>query len=256
MQIIAAMLDGREPLTALRRSLPRGAPQVVACRTPATLLRTLEQRVVDAVVVSRRRMSPADATILRQAFPAISLIAWGQFRPDDGPLISGLAEAGFASLVVEGVDDAVAGEMVYRLSLTERRRRALADGPRMLRLDEPLQLEVWHAIIRDTAQPTKTAELARSLGLTREHLSRRFGSGGAPNIKRVVDLARVATAAQLLANPAYTTADVSRLLGFSSSSHLSRTAQRVAGVSASALGRVAIREILRQFARGKTRSRL
>ncbi len=256
MQVIAAMLDGREQLLALRRSLPKGAPPVVACRSGATLRRTLSERVVDAMVLSRSRVSPDQAADLHRCYPAIALVAWGGFRPDDGHLIGSMARSGYAALVVEGVDDAVAGDVVYRLSMTEARRRALARGPRMLRLHDPLQLEVWRRIIGRTTEPLRTAELAQSLGVTREHLSRQFGAGGAPNIKRVVDLARVATAAQLLANPAYNTAEAARLLGFASSSHLSRTSQRVSGVSAAALGRMKLGEILRQFARGKTRSRL
>ena len=59
---------------------------------------------------------------------------------------------------------------------------------------------------------------------SREHLSRQFAAGGAPNLKRVIDLTRVACAAQLLANPGYTIPIVVRLLHFASSSHLSGTA--------------------------------
>ena len=75
-------------------------------------------------------------------------------------------------------------------------------------------------------------------------------------MKRVVDLGRVVSAAQLLANPGYAPGEVAGLLGFSSSSHLSRTAKRVADVNAGTLGELLPDEILRRFLRGRTRSRL
>ena len=75
-------------------------------------------------------------------------------------------------------------------------------------------------------------------------------------MKRVVDLGRVVSAAQLLANPGYAPREVAGLLGFSSSSHLSRTALRVADARAGNLGELPPQEILSRFVRGKTRSRL
>jgi hypothetical protein len=71
-----------------------------------------------------------------------------------------------------------------------------------------------------------------------------------------VDLARIVCAAQLLHNPGYTQADVSRVLLFSSVSHLGRTARRIAGVSAAGLAGLEPGEILTRFVQGKTRSRL
>src|SRR2546430_10498391 len=59
--------------------------------------------------------------------------------------------------------------------------------------------------------PIKTAQLAAALRVTREHLSRQFAAGGAPNLKRVIDLARAACAADLLGNPGYTVRAVVRI---------------------------------------------
>ena len=101
-----------------------------------------------------------------------------------------------------------------------------------------------------------TTELARRLAVSREHLSRQFGAGGAPTLKRVIDLTRIACAAQLLMNPGYSIPTVVRLLHFASSSHLSGTARRIANVSTSGLAALGPRGVLQVFARGNTRSRV
>jgi AraC-like DNA-binding protein len=111
--------------------------------------------------------------------------------------------------------------------------------------------------VERVAAPWRTEALARALRVSREHLSRQFGAGGAPNLKRVIDLCRVVTAAQLLANPGYAVADAARLLGFASPSHLGGTARRVAGVGARELQGLTPGDLLTRFVRlGRTRSRV
>jgi AraC-like DNA-binding protein len=102
----------------------------------------------------------------------------------------------------------------------------------------------------------RTTTLANRLAVSREHLSRQFGAGGAPNLKRVIDLTRIACAAQLLANPGYSIPTVVRVLHFASSSHLSSTARRIANVPTSGLGTLGPGGVLAAFVRGNTRSRL
>ena len=94
-------------------------------------------------------------------------------------------------------------------------------------------------------------DLARALGVSREHIARQFGAGGAPNLKRVVELCRVAAAAQLLANPGCTPADAARLLHFASAAHLATTARRIAGVGTSDLAGLGPGDVLRRFVRGR-----
>ena len=76
------------------------------------------------------------------------------------------------------------------------------------------------------------------------------------NLKRVIDLARTAWAADLLANPGYSVTDVARILGYSSPGHLAGSAQRVAGATARELARLGPRGVLNRFIRGRTRSRV
>jgi transcriptional regulator GlxA family with amidase domain len=252
---VAAMLESRPALQALRRTLPRETSTVVSCRSPAALRRTLGARLVDAVVVSAGGLSPAELAHLRSRLPGVPVIVYAPFRPDDGELLVACRRHAVASVAVEGVDDAVVGDMVSRVSLTAERRRALADAPRMLRLTEPLQRAAWDVLLGEVERPMRTTELARRLRVSREHLSRQFGAGGAPNLKRVIDLTRIACVAQLLANPGYSVPTVVAVLHFASSSHLSGTARRIANVPTSGLGALGPAGVLGEFVRGNTRSR-
>jgi AraC-like DNA-binding protein len=251
---VAALLESRGALAALRRTLPRGGPAVVACRSPAGLRRVLENRLVDAVVLAPSPALLADLAELRSRLPGVPIFAYAPFRPDDGELLLACRKHA-VPVAVEGVDDPVVGDMVARASVTAERRRALAEAPQMLRLTEPLQHSAWSLLLAEVERPIRTTDLARRLEVSREHLSRQFGAGGAPNLKRVIDLTRIACAAQLLANPGYPIPVVVRLLHFASSSHLSGTARRIANVSTGGLGSLGPRGVLQAFVRGNTRSR-
>jgi len=253
---VAAVLDSRSALQALRRTLPRGSLSVVRCRGPAALRRMLGARLVDAVVLSPASLPLAELAELRSSMPGMPVVAFAAFRPDDGELLLACRKHAVTSVAVEGVDDAVVGDMVARVTLTAERRRALADAPRMLRLTEPLQRAAWDLLLGEVERPIRTTELARRLAVSREHLSRQFGAGGAPNLKRVIDLTRIACAAQLLANPGCPIPTVVKLLHFASSSHLSTTARRIADTSTRGLGALGPRGVLQAFVKGNTRSRV
>jgi AraC-like DNA-binding protein len=253
---IAAALESRGALLALRRTLPKGGPGVVTCRGPAALRRLLERRLVDAVVVAPSPAWLLEFATFKERLPGIPVVAYGAFRPDDGEMLLACRTHAVASVAVEGVDDAVVGEIVARSSVTEVRRRALADAPRVLRLTEPLQRRAWDLLVGEVEKPVRTSGLARRLEVSREHLSRQFGAGGAPNLKRVIDLTRIACAAQMLQNPGYAIPTVVRILNFASSSHLSSTARRIANVPTTGLGALGPKGVLSAFARGNTRSRM
>ena len=255
MPAIAALLDSRAAVLALRRTIPKGGPSVVTCKTPAALHRLLETRLVDAVVLAPHRNLLPELAQLRSRLPFIPLVAYAPFRPDDGELLLACREA-VSAVAVEGVDDPIIGDLVVRASITAERRRALAEAPRVLRLTEPLQRMAWNVLVGEVELPIRTTALATRLQISREHLSRQFGAGGAPNLKRVIDLTRVACAAQLLGNPGYSVPTVVRVLHFASPAHLANTALRIANVSSSGLGPLGPRGVLGAFVRGNTRSRL
>jgi AraC-like DNA-binding protein len=255
MPAVAALLDSRAALGALRRSLPLGTAQVVACRSLAGLARVLDQRLLEAMVLGAGAMRTMDVNGIRARYPGIPIIVYGVLRSDDAELLLAWQRLDIAAVAVEGVDDPVVGDLVMRQSLSARRRAALADAPRVLRLTEPLQLAAWGLLVASAGRPPRTAGLARELGLSREHLSRQFGAGGAPNLKRVADLLTVLAALSLLRNPGYRVPTVARLLDLSTQSHLRAMIRRITGEAVADAQGLSEGEVLRRFQRGGRRSR-
>ena len=251
-----AVLVPSPAAVALRRSLPRSGSALVRVRTPEALWRLGQRRLLDAVVLSPLGSGGlALMRELRARWPVLPIVAFAPFRPDDGEAILACREAGVSSLLVEGIDDAVAGDLLARVTLTARRRAEMIDAPRVLRLTEPLQRLAWDVVVREVEQPLRTSELARRLRVSREHLSRQVGAGGAPNLKRMIDLARTAAAAQFLSNPGCTAAMAAHVLKFASPGHFSATVKRIAGVGPGALAELGPRGVLGNFVRGRMRSR-
>jgi len=215
------------------------------------VLRVIEDRVTDAVVVGLRAMELLDLAPLLSRFPAIPVLLYGAIRPDHASPLLALHQAGVAGVLVEGVDDAVVGTLVHRHSLAGARERALAEAPRRLGLTEPIQEKVWRMLVLGGHVPVRTVDLAASLKVSREYLSRQFAAGGAPTLKRSMDLVRVATASQLLGNPGYTVARVAAVLQFASPSHLGAMTRRITGSSAADLGALGPAGVLDRFVRGR-----
>lgn len=253
--IVSVCHPRREARRALVRGYPRRLGAVRCCRTPQAVERLLNARLVDALVVDVKA-APEVWLALPARFPRIPMFAFSTFRPEDGRLVAACQRAGFAGVLVEPVDHAVAAEWVARRTAQVARRRALADAPRLLRLSDPLQLKAWEEVWRRVAAPTTTGEVAQTLRVTREHLSREFAMGGAPNLKRVIDLVRTACAADLLGNPGYSVGAVARILAYASPSHLAGAARRVAGAVPEQLRVMGPRGVLAAFLKGRTRSRV
>jgi AraC-like DNA-binding protein len=256
MSAVAALLDSRSALVSLRRTLAPVPPSVIACHGAPRLRRVLEDRLLDAIVIGQKALRSEELLQLRGQFPALPIVVYGPFKPDDGELLARLdGPGGVTAVAVEGVDDALVGEMVRRAALSTERRTLLALAPRYLRLSEPIQQKAWAVLVGSVALPVRTSDVAKRMGTSREHLSRQFAAGGAPNLKRVIDMLRVVTATQLLANPGYSIADVARLLNFASTAHFGLTVRRIAGVTAADLRRIAPSRIFDAFVRHSTRSR-
>src|SRR3989441_10209754 len=172
----------RETRRAVQRGYPRRAGSVRLCRSVPAVERLLAERLVDAAVLDIKEDD--SALTLPARFPRIPMYALSAFKSEDGALLARCSAAGVAGVLVEGVDNAVAGEWVAARTAQAARRAALADAPRLLRLTDRLQRVVWDEVLRRAAQPIKTGELAAAPRVTREHLSRQFGAGGAPSVER------------------------------------------------------------------------
>jgi len=255
VNVVPVFHPRREARRAVQRGYPRSAGAVRLCRTFAAVEQILGHRLVDAVVLDVKA-APDVGLALPARFPRIPIYVLSAFRPDDGVLLAACQRAGYAGVLVEGVDNAVSGEWLAARTAQTARRAALSDAPKLLRLTDRLQLAAWEEVQRRVGAPIQTGQVAQALRVTREHLSREFAVGGAPNLKRVIDLARTACAADLLGNPGYSVGAVARILGYVTASHLAVVARRVAGATAGELRELGPRGVLARFARGRTRSRV
>ena len=254
--VIPTLLGNGEARRWLRRSIPRARARLVTCRSAAKLERAVAGSLVDAVVVDGRLPGGREALAgFRAAYPRVPRFVYSAFRPDDGELLAACVGEAAASPIVGGVEDPVVGELVLPRTASALRLALLDHAPRLLRLTDPLQMRAWAEVMRRVGGRLRTMDVARALHVSREHLSRQFGAGGAPNLKRVIDLAKAVTAADLLANPGYSVRRAARILGFASASHLSGVARRVAGVTARELPDLGPRGVLAAFLSGRTRSR-
>jgi AraC-like DNA-binding protein len=192
---------------------------------------------------------------LAHEFPSAPFFGITPLRATDAPAVSRAAGLEFCDILVDGMDDSVARDLVGPRTFTARFVGALGDPPPSLGVRTEMQLSTWRSIISAAGRPVRTATLAREVGVSREHLSRHFSLPGSPNLKRLIDLVRMIGAAELAKNPGLDVRDIARILGFASSSHLAVTAQRVLGTRPASLSRLRTVDMIERFTQGRTRSR-
>lgn len=243
--------------TLMRSAFPRRRIRLVFTRTPEELDATFRTSLVDAAIVDLAGAQEETwrAAALAREFPSIPFFGLTALRSSEAPALAQCATLDFADVLVESVDDAMARDLVLRHAFGTRFTQALAVPPASLGLDTPLQQAAWRCIVSWSGRPVRTSLVAEALNVTREHLSRTFSADGAPNLKRVIDLVRLISAAELAKNPGYDVRDVAAVLDFASSSHLSSTAQRVVGMKPASLARLRAVDLIERFTRGHGRSR-
>ncbi len=241
----------------VKDAFPRRRTRLSLARNIREFERAFRTGLVDAALVDLG--GPVEdvmrAIELAREFPSAPFFGLTPFRPSDATFCARAAAFDFAGLFVEGVDDHVLRELVTPRAFTTRFAEALAVPPPSLHVDTPLRMASWKVLVSHAGRPLHTDLVARELGVTREHLSRAFGAAGAPNLKRVIDLVRLASAAELSKNPGYDVGDVARVLGFASSSHLSTTSQRIVGIRPTSLARLRTVDLVERFIHGRMRSR-
>lgn len=236
-------------LALVRSVVPRRTARVVVTRTVGALERAMRAALVDAVIVDLDASAgePLRGASLAREFPRIAFIGMSAWRPLDAGAIARCAELDFADVLADDVDGALLQPALTRHGFTPRFAAALATPPATLGLGSALQVAAWRRIVERGGRTVRTQELAGALAVTREHLSRSFAAGGAPTLKRAIDLVRLLAAAELAKNPGYGVGDVARLLGYASSSHLSTCAQRLVGAPASALAALRAVDVIGRF---------
>lgn len=233
-----------------RRLATRRGTRIVATRSPDEFAGLFHTSLVDAALVD---MGAGDGTsrvaALALEYPSVAFFGVTSLRPSDTPSVAQCAECEFANVLVDSVDEPVVRDLVGRCAYSTRFADALRTPPESLALHTPLRLSAWHYLTARAGRPVQTSALAGDLGLTREHLSRSFGTEGAPTLKRLIDLVRVMSAAELAKNPGYDVADIARILEFSSAAHLSLTTMRVMGRRATSLAAMRGVDVVERFAR-------
>jgi AraC-like DNA-binding protein len=249
---------GRERVRAMARTaFPRRRGRLVLARSAGDVGDAFRSELVDAVLVDLGgAVTDAWGTAeLAREFPSAPFFGVLPLRASDAPALARCAQLEFAGIAIEGIDDGALRDLVAPRAFTARFARALRVPPSALGLTSELQQRTWQCLVAHAGRPVRTESLADAVGVTREHLSRSFAEGGAPNLKRVIDFVRVLAAAELSKNPGYDVRDVAAVLGFASSSHLSSTAQRVVGTRPTSLARLRAVDLIERFARGRSRSR-
>ena len=241
-----------------RAMFPRRRHHLILTRTSAAFEQAFREALVDAALVDVGGQPTDDvwrAARLANEFPSVPFFGLLALRPSDATALTQCVASDFSDVLVEGVDDSVAREIVQRESFSARFARALHDPPDSLSLSRPLQQATWRWVVACAGRGVRTDSLARMLRITREHLSRTFAADGGPNLKRVIDLVRLLAAAELAKNPGYDVRDVAKVLGFASPSHLSTTSQRIVGTKSASLSRLRTVDLIERFTRGHGRSR-
>lgn len=241
----------------VRGAFPRRRWRIISTRSADEFEAVFRRELVDAAVVDLG--APGEDTWKAAAFaaefPSAPFFAIIPLRPSDTPAAARCVSLGFIDFIVEGIDDNAARELVAPHAFSTRFRHALGEPPHALGLTTPLQRSAWQVIVAHSGRPVTTKDLAKAVGLSREHLSRNFAKPGAPNLKRVIDLVRLVAAAELAKNPGHDIRDIARILDFASSSHLAVTAQRIFGTRPASLARLRTTDLIDRFAQGRTRSR-
>jgi AraC-like DNA-binding protein len=232
----------------VKRIVGKRLGRLALARTLKEFSEIFRKELVDAALVDVGVADGSEqAATLALEYPSVGFVAVTAFRVTDGPVLARCAELEFADILVEGVDEVGARDLIARHGYSARFASALESPPALLALGSALHLAAWRFIVASGGRPIRTSALASSLGLTREHLSRSFGSGGAPTLKRLIDLVRLLSAAELAKNPGYDVGDVARVLKFSSSGHLSQTAQRLIGRRATSLAAMRGVDVIERF---------
>ena len=254
---IVAFTPRERTRAMLKAAFPRRRFRVVLARTAADFAAAFHAELVDAALVdvaSTQDETWAAAALARE-FPSAPFFGLASLRAGEGPAVAQCAAYEFADVLVDGIDDGCVRDIVARRGFSSRFADALRVPPPVLALTTTVQQHAWEYIVAHAGRRVRTLHLAKSLGVTREHLSRTFSAEGAPNLKRIIDLVRLLAAAELAKNPGYDIRDVAKVLDFASSSHLSSTAQRVVGTKPASLARLRSVDLIQRFTRGHGRSR-
>jgi len=188
---------------------------------------------VDAIVVdllpgaaARMGWRAIEHATRHPPIPTVALVAP---RTLDSALLTRLHSSGVATVLLDGVDDAMLRHLLQPVLLTTRfvlRADVLLDA---FGVGE-LAGAVWRTGVSHAGRLTSVTTVAKQLGMSREHLSRSLKAAGAPGAKQLLELVRLLMVHTQLAAGVSVSLAASRL-GYSSASHLARAARDATGAT-------------------------
>src|SRR5579872_1584689 len=181
---IVVFLQRDRARALVKRAFPHRRGRVVVTRTAQDFGATFKQILVDAAVVDVGSAQDETwrAAALAREYPSVAFFGIAALRVGEGPALAQCAAYDFADVLVDGVDDLAARELLGRMTFSSRFAAALCQPPPSLGLASELQLRTWRIVVSEGGRPVRTATLASELEVTREHLSRTFSADGSPNL--------------------------------------------------------------------------
>ena len=178
--IVGARARGSALAPRCATAFPRRRARVLLVRDGSELSESIRTTLVDAVIVdlgaggeepdraarARARVPEPPVRRDRSAARRRRSGARGGARPTSSP-----------TSLIEGVDDGVLRALLAPIMFSSRFARALWNPPPALGLGAPLQQAAWRSVVARGGRPVRTSELAATLGVTREHLSRSLRRG-------------------------------------------------------------------------------
>lgn len=222
-----------KPQRLFSRAFPRGRAQIHVVRDADGIDAALRTMLVDAIIVDLLPGSAASVgwravehATRHAPIPAVALIAQ---RALDAALLARLHAAGIATILVDGVDDAMI-RVLLQPALLATRFTTRADVLLAAHEVGPMAEAVWRTGVSHVGRLTSVTVVARQLGLSREHLARSLRASGAPGPKQLLELVRLLVVqTQLSAGVPVSVAALR--LGYSSVSHLARAAKLATGIT-------------------------
>src|SRR6476661_2259162 len=160
---IVVRLEREKARSLVRAAFPRRRWRIVSSRSAEEMEAVFRSTLVDAAIIDLG--APDDDTWKAAAFagefPSSPFFGILPMRPSDTPTLARAAGLGFTEMIVDGIDDNAAKDIVTPYAFSTRFRRALADPPPTLGLSTTLQKKTWEVIVGASGRPVTTTELAR-----------------------------------------------------------------------------------------------
>lgn len=193
----------------------------------------LASSLVDAIIVD---LLPGSAAALgwraiehatsHAPIPAVGFVASRSLEP---ALLERLHAHGVSTILVDGVDDAMLRVLLQPVLLSTQFTQR-ADVLLAAHHCGATAEAVWAIGVSHVGRLTSVSAVARQLGMSREHLARSLHASGAPGPKQLLELVRLLVVHSQLSE-GVSVARAAARLGYSSVSHLARSAKAATGVT-------------------------